>query len=245
MVRHIIILGSSYKTGERIALDYPETSKKYKNAFTDMKKIKNALQDDTIVATHILRATSEKWEDVVKLDPFFNNIRVIKEEKEFIKLLCKDKHLTSIDVAEYILANTKCSHTKLEKLTYFCYSDYLCEFNERLFEDKIYAFKYGPVINEVYKKYKGLRIDDINDMLPTLSDFNIPIKSRILISKNGKDKLKSIDSTIEKYKNYSTEELINLTHKENTPWAYNDKGEVPYKTISDKDIKKYHCNENA
>ena len=246
MIRHIIILGSSYKSGERIALDYPETSKKYKHALDDIKKIRKALKDESIIATHILRAPSDKWEDVVKMDPFFDNIRIVKEEKEFIKLLLKDKELDSIDVAEYILANTtKCSHTKLEKLTYFCYADYLCEYNKQLFQDKIYAFKYGPVIRDVYYKYRKLGIDDLSDSMPTLSEFNIPIKSRILISEDGYNKLASIDKTINKYKDYSTEELINLTHKENTPWAYNDKGEVPYKEISNKDIKKYHCFENA
>lgn len=245
MVKHIIILGSSYKTGERIALDYPETDKRYTNAFTDIKKIKQALQDETVIATHILRAKSENWEDVVALDPFFDKIRIIKDGKEFIKLLYEDKHLTSIDVAEYILSNVRCSHIKLEKLAYYCYADYLCDYNERLFEDKIYAFKYGPVINNVYKKYRGLSEDEVNGLLPVEGDYNIPIKSRILISKNGKHKLASIDATLEKYMGKSAMELVNLTHKENTPWAFNDRGETPYKLIADKDIKKYHCNENA
>lgn len=35
-----------------------------------------------------------------------------------------------------------------------CYADYLCETNERLFMDQIYAYKYGPIIKTVYEAYK-------------------------------------------------------------------------------------------
>lgn len=38
-----------------------------------------------------------------------------------------------------------------------CYADYLCATHKRLFEDKIYAFKYGPVVESVYEAYKGMK----------------------------------------------------------------------------------------
>lgn len=244
MVRHIILLGSSYKTGERIALDYPETKKSFNNISKDLTKIKNALKDDSIFAIHILTVDGDKWTDVTNFDPFFKNVRAVKDEKEFVKLLLEDKTLDSLDVAEYILTNFKCSHVRLEKLTYFCYADYLCQYKERLFEDKIYAFKYGPVINNVYKKFKGTYVEEMSDVvIPRISQYYLPIKSRILISKNGYRKLMSIENTLARLKGLTTNELIEMTHKDKTPWTINDRGEKSFKVISDKDILTHHCYE--
>lgn len=244
MVRHIILLGSSYKTGERIALDYPETKKSFKNINKDLEKIKNVLKDDSIFAIHILTVNGDRWEDVSNFDPFFKNVRAVKDEKEFIKLLLEDKILDSLDVAEYILTQYRCSHLRLEKLTYFCYADYLCEYKDKLFNDKIYAFKFGPVIKNVYNKFKRKYVEEITDKyIPSIFEYNLPIKSRILISANGYQKLTSIDKTLDRLKNLSTSELIKLTHKDNSPWTISDRGEKPFRVIQDKDILSNHCYE--
>ena len=55
--------------------------------------------------------------------------------------------------------------------------------------------------------------------------------------------MSSIDDTLQKYKYYNTNTIVSLTHKNNTPWAINNKGETPYKEISDKDILSHHCYE--
>ncbi len=126
----------------------------------------------------------------------------------------------------------------MEKLIYYCYADYLCKYKEKLFDDKIYAFKYGPVIESIYETYKGT--EGLSIIKPVPNKYEMPIRSRIMNSENGIKKINSIDQTLEKYKFFNTKTIIPLTHKCNTPWAVNDKGVKPYKLIDDKDIMKYH-----
>lgn len=45
------------------------------------------------------------------------------------------------------------SNLKLQKLLYYCQGYYLAMYNEPMFEDPIEAWKYGPVVRDVYKKY--------------------------------------------------------------------------------------------
>ena len=46
----------------------------------------------------------------------------------------------------------------------------------------------------------------------------MPSRSRILFAKRWDKKIKSIDNTIKKYGNLSAGELVDVTHKKNTPW---------------------------
>lgn len=46
---------------------------------------------------------------------------------------------------------------KAMKLLYYIQGAYLSKFDKRLFDNDIVAWKYGPVVTEVYDKYKGKR----------------------------------------------------------------------------------------
>lgn len=72
------------------------------------------------------------------------------------------------------------------------------------------------------------------------SKYKMPLNSRIMNSCDGIRKIDSIHNTLAKYKNYNTITIVSFTHRDNTPWAINGKGEEPYKEISDDDILKYH-----
>lgn len=61
------------------------------------------------------------------------------------------------------MSKIKCTQLKLQKLVYFCFADYLCDTGKELFTDKIYAFKYGPVVDSVWKKYKDYGYEDIDN----------------------------------------------------------------------------------
>lgn len=245
MIKHYIVLGSSYNTGERIAIDYTDYNEDFKNLIYELKKKKN-INENYSIATHTISTKTAKWKDVVELDPFFDNVKLLKTSEEFLKYLSKDSEITAIDVANYILSMYRCTHTRLEKLVYYCYADYLCKYNKKLFKDKIFAFKYGPVIETLYETYKNSSpttyVDKfslkMHDKLP--AKYKMPLNSRIMNSIDGVRKIDSIRSTLEKYKGYNTKTIISFTHRENTPWAANDKGETLYKVISDYDILKYH-----
>ena len=55
---------------------------------------------------------------------------------------------------DYIVTDD--TQLELQKLVYLCFADCLCDTGKALSIDKIYAFKYGPVIDTIYKIYKVL-----------------------------------------------------------------------------------------
>ncbi|MBQ9104366.1 MAG: DUF4065 domain-containing protein [Clostridia bacterium] len=242
-MRHVIILGSSFSSGKRIALDYCEDRLKTEETLKEIDKIKSIQNEQISIAMHVVSTKSCSWAEVVKMDPFFKDVKLVKSKEEFFKKLQDDKTITSLDIADYILTKFNCTHTRLQKLLYYCYADYLCKFNEKLFNDKIYAFKYGPVISLVYEKYKHTRYD-VNP-IEVQSKYEMPIRSRILVGDKGLQKINSIEETLSKYKYYNTRTLIALTHRKNTPWEVSHKGEREYEKILDEKILLFHKNEEC
>ena len=125
-----------------------------------------------------------------------------------------------------------------------CFADYLCDTGKQLFTDKIYAFKYGPVVDTVYKRYKeyGYKpIEEDSTNIDSKNIFEMPAKSRILFAEDGTDKIISIEKTLKKYGELTASQLVDLTHKENAPWSITPKNLwMPYSTIKLETIKKYH-----
>lgn len=68
----------------------------------------------------------------------------------------------------------------------------------------------------------------------------MPIKSRILASKDGLKKIISIDQTLDKFGDYTAPQLVDITHKKNSTWDKAGRGETKDQIISDEMIKKYH-----
>ena len=239
-------MGSAYSIGSRIALDYCYDDEKQLNKIK--KSINNVISefadDVPSLSTHFLQTDSTTWESVIKADPFFKTVKHVLIEEEFIKMIMKDRVLKGLDIAKYILAKLPCTHLKLEKLVYMSYADYLCETGEKLFDDKIYSYSYGPVIDSVYKKFRKSGADIIEDTeIYSKEEKILPIRSRIMSSKDGLKKLSSIDRTLKKYGELSAEKLVNLTHKPSSPWQKSGAGEYVNKEISDDVIIRYHCNE--
>lgn len=262
MTPHFIIMSSSYTNGDRISLDIVKESQLDEKYITDMIcKIKKECGEDVSLSTHSILTQDKSWESVVKTDKFFKNVRLIDNLDSFIEEIKKDRVLKGLDVAKYILSKISCTHLKLEKLVYFCFADYLCKTKQRLFEDKIYAFKFGPVIKSVYEVYKGyggeqikessviLNISEIekevenadkaSTKIKKQTELESPHRSRILFAKDGISKLNCIDSTIEKYKEFSASKLVKMTHSYNTPWSKTYEKKL-YKEISDDYILRYH-----
>ena len=192
----------------------------------------------------MIQADDETWESVCIADHFFKDVEVIESIDKFIKLIKKDRKLQGIDVAKYILSKIKCTQLKLQKLVYLCFADYLCDTGKQLFTDKIYAFKYGPVVDTVYKRYKeyGYKpIEEDSTNIDSKNIFEMPAKSRILFAEDGTDKIISIEKTLKKYGELTASQLVDLTHKENAPWSITPKNLwMPYSTIKLETIKKYH-----
>lgn len=245
MVTHYIIMSSSYSQGCRIALHYVIDEN------TDIEKLKPVISTitskcgkDVSLSVHSIQTEEKTWDDVVKRDYFFKEVKVISNIDEFIQTINLDRDLIGVDVAKYILSKTKCTHLKLEKLVYMCYAEYLCQNEEKLFKDEIYAYKYGPVVKSVYKKYKTYGYKDIESLEISSSNISeLPAKSRILFAKDGLKKVKCIEETIAKYGDCTANELVDITHSIDTPWHKAGKGIFFDKIIKDDVILKYHKNE--
>ena len=246
MIGHYIIMSSSYSIGTRIALHYllDDSSTLKLNRIVPI--ILKECGRDVSISSHFIETDDKSFQSVVDKDYFFKDVKVIDSLEEFIKLINIDRELIGLDVAKYILCRCKCTHLKLEKLVYMCYAEYLCKYNKKLYEDSIYAYKYGPVVKTVYEKYKkyGYKEIERDDETIDASDvFEMPSRSRILFAKDGTYKIFSIDSTINKYGGYTSSQLVDLTHKYNSPWSVSGSGTLNNKVIDDEVILKYHCNE--
>lgn len=118
--------------------------------------------------------------------------------------------------------------------------------NQELYEDKIYAYKYGPVVKSVYDRYKrqGYKeIEQEEEDIDVTGVHEMPSRSRILFAEDGITKVKSIDETIDEYGSLTANELVDITHKAYPPWDKAGRGEEKDKIIDKEIIKKYHCNE--
>lgn len=244
MIKHFIVMASSYSTGKRIALDYFEDDVLQMDMIQkDLDYILKECGKDVPISTHFLQTEKSGWDEVREHDKFFDDAQVVSSKEKFVELLLKDRILKGLDIAKYILTKVPCTHLKLEKLVYMCYADYLCETGQKLFNDKIYAYKFGPVIKSVYEKYKKssgfIKVEDDTYMYSEKSK-KMPIRSRILSSEDGVKKLVSIDKTLEKYKEFSATKLVSLTHQKSTPWSKTGFGLLLFKEISDELIINYH-----
>lgn len=236
-------MSSSYSKGKRIALHIVQKGVLTPNEVKAViDKIKSACGDDVLLSTHCVITDGEAWFSIENHDSFFKGVYHTDDVKEFIDLIKRDRSLSGMDVAQYILSKVKCTHLKLQKLVYLCYAEYLCNTKKRLFDDKIYAFQYGPVVDSVYKHFHG-KYDvgsdcDTPDMKTEVK--TLPAKSRILFAEFGIDKLVSIDRTIEKYGEYSAHDLVDITHSEKGPWKKVYIDGKRYIPISDDVILQYH-----
>lgn len=246
MVKHYIIMSSSYTDGARIALDITEArSLNSKSIAAVMADIKQRCGKDVPLSTHLLETDSVSWESVTAYDSFFDNVVCTRSVTEFSEKISRGRVLSGLDVANYILSKIQCTHLALEKLVYFAYADYLCAHFEHLFEDRIYAFTHGPVVDSVYETFKRSGCQYVKpfefgaDSDVQIGVSELPAKSRILFAKDGAEKLLSIDNTIQTYGSYSAHDLVERTHRIGTPWDHVDSTKA-YPLISDELILAHH-----
>lgn len=240
MIKHYIILSSSYSEGKRIALDMASEILDEKKAKSILTKIKKRCGEDVSLSVHIITTDSKDFKSVQEFDSFFDGVLLVKKVDDFIKLIEKDRGLKGIDVAKYILSIRECDHLMLEKLTYFCYADYLVSTGKKLFNDRILAYKYGPVVESIYSKFKRRGGDDLHDFTCKLSHFEKEtqqsIRSRILFAEDGLGKFISIARTLSRYGKLTPWQLVELTHQIDTPWQHTKQSAV----IKDETILEYH-----
>lgn len=242
MIKHCILLSSSYSTGRRIVLHYAgcddaEISKAVEKicAAYDGKRVS--------FSTHIIPTESVSWESVVELDPYFDDVAVIPTAEEFTELILRDRYLNGFDIARYILSKEKCTHSRIEKLAYLCYAEYLCETGDKLFRDNIRACRDGPVIDTAYRSLGLVGGDSEPAEKERLHSYGkrleLPFKSRILFAEDGQEKCYSVRRTLEKYGGCTDSQLTDSVCGAETPWDVTFR-EGPGLPISDRNIMERH-----
>lgn len=109
------------------------------------------------------------------------------------------------------------SNLKLQKLLYYAQGMHMAVHKEKLFEEPIEAWSYGPVVASVYERYKNYGAEGIKEFEPPDGFF----------SENETDTLQNTDK---EFGQFSTWRLVEMTHSE-TPWVSTPRGEIipPYK----------------
>lgn len=136
---------------------------------------------------------------------------------------------SACDVAEYIIyyshsIGESVSNLKLQKLLYFVQGEFL-KSGKECFLEEIEAWDYGPVVHEVYKKYK------------VYSGGNIPYIVAKDISGISDDDKAIIQKVVRRYRKYSTYELVKIALDQD-PWKiFYVKDRI--NTISKKTIREY------
>lgn len=141
---------------------------------------------------------------------------------------------TAKNIADYMLSKKALTPKQVQKLLYYAYSLYLIKYNERydennmnkLFNDKIEAWKHGPVIRNVYDHIKKV----------ALSYQLVTCKSEIKLSDKKIENF--IDKILNVYGQYSGYELELMTHAER-PWKEAMETGGLNQIISDKTIYEY------
>nr|WP_314276976.1 hypothetical protein [uncultured Peptostreptococcus sp.] len=132
MVQHLIFVTSSYSEGTRIGLHRIVSSSKT----DDFAKLITSIRSKTNRADygiHFLETESESWESVIKMDSFFSDVKVYNTEREFIKIVNKDKDILISDVAKLILSRKELCMKSLSMVIEKSSSDYYRKTKKKLF----------------------------------------------------------------------------------------------------------------
>ena len=94
--------------------------------------------------------------------------------------------------------------TRLNKLLYYAQGHALAELGRPLFQNKIDAWERGPVVAVVYTNYKKI-IDETEER--GISDLNVSSQEMELLM-----------DVWDYYRSYKAKDLVDMTHREGTPW---------------------------
>lgn len=144
-----------------------------------------------------------------------------------------------IDVADWFVSRANIereenfgegiSNMKLQKILYFAQAAHLSLEGSALFSEEIYAWQYGPVVDEVYHAYKGAQ--------------RTPIKTTK--SDNHKSLSADITAFLEEiwqlFGKYSAAKLVEMTHA-HVPWKSVYVVGARDVVITKKSIKDYYQN---
>lgn len=117
------------------------------------------------------------------------------------------------DVAEYVITYSEdkdygTSNLKLQKILYLIQAYFLMQTKKPCFSEEIEAWDFGPVIPEVYRRYKQFGSTDIQIRCLSIEETQKGF---------GKEDRKRINAVIDKFADFSAADLTILTQNQ-MPW---------------------------
>lgn len=102
---------------------------------------------------------------------------------------------------------------KLQKLLYLVYKSYLKSTGDPLFPERIEAWRYGPVVKDVYDRFKAFGSNAIRG-------YGRDVTGSVFIvnEDSSEDFRNAIGGTWNKYKKADGISLAMMTHREGTAW---------------------------
>ena len=145
-----------------------------------------------------------------------------------------DKTYSALDVAAYCInccidLNRPVSNLQLQKILYYVQANFLCKNHRCCFNENIIHWQYGPVVEEVYSKYKKNVASPIRTKVNEyfylkLIDGKFEVVKKKIAEIDGMD-LELINRICDKFSKYTGSDLITMTHQEE-PWLKTNYNEV-------------------
>jgi uncharacterized phage-associated protein len=137
------------------------------------------------------------------------------------------------------------SPMKLQKLIYFAHGWCLAITGQPLIEESIEAWRYGPVISNIYYWFRKfganpIQLDEI--------DTDVEDWQRLAKMKRDQETVELLTRVWDVYKGYDALELSEMTHLPTSPWelAREKISDLKFNvTIDDEQIKKYFIQHSA
>ncbi len=134
---------------------------------------------------------------------------------------------------------------KLLKLVYLGYAWHYWNTKNKLFDEEILAWRHGPVIASLYHEFKHYGQHPIKTLSKELifeEEGEDDYSAKEIIPEDIDDDIakSALNFVWNRYKGYSSWQLRNMTHQENSPWrqAYTD--HYAHDVIKDQHIEEYY-----
>ena len=109
------------------------------------------------------------------------------------------------------------SPMKLQKLVYYAHAFSLAILDRPLIEDRIEAWKYGPVVPTLYNEFSEFGDRNIDRLASDIDDDLNVVEPQLPATATAEKKL--IRQIWDTFGGYTAIQLSNMTHEENEPWA--------------------------
>jgi len=140
--------------------------------------------------------------------------------------------LSKVNVERFEEIGDGISNLKIQKLLFYIQKTYFSVYEKKIFSDDAEAWRYGPVIPEVYhcfKKYGSNNIDII-EQKPFITSREPMSFEKLLV----------IDFVWDEYSKYSAGTLVDLTHRDEA-WLQNYipniNNTIPLQDLKDESLK--------